>query len=723
MPVGVNPPPNLFPYVDNHPVPRLGITGQTGPLETNKFYSNFYLGTQTNPAFVQPYSLSWSKGSGNAQSWGMAVSHVDDFQKFFGPVDTRIPGSPSSYFINPLGIQSVILSAAELGPDTALTTSNLAVMSADATLAPFLGATSSIRFPMVQGMAFVTGIYTSLQPELQSSVFFRFLLKLPSPKPGVFKYRVQLEDGKFWLIYAIPDLNVDPNFQLVSSTLLQGIPRWSGYIQVTKVPEGASESQYDTSVGVYPTSGDVAGYALNSNAEYALSWAKGGKFINDTLLMWALPHHVQSFTSVTAGKITPYRLQTTVKGVATAVLADCWTLREVLPVSMGFAPWRPSTGAVRRLTPQAITAIQKIAPSEASQNIGAQTNLDSMYFSGKALSKFATLIYTMNDLANQSALAATALTELKKAFAVWGENRQQYPLYYETCWKGIVSSGSYATGWPGMDFGNSYYNDHHFHYAYFIHTAAVIGYLDPTWVAANKEFVNSLIRDVSNPSNVDQYFPIFRSFDWYHGHSWAKGLFESADGKDQESFSEDFLFAYAIKMWGKTIGDKSMEARGNLMLAVLSRSTQNYILMQNSNKNQPAQFIGNKATGILFENKADHVTYFGINMEYIQGIQMIPVMPFSTLERNEQFVTEEWNQYFAQGAVSDAQTVQDGWRGILFGNLAIINPQASYNFFSQAEFRPEWLDGGASRSWYLAYAAALTPQYRAVPNRKARPPS
>jgi endoglucanase Acf2 len=38
-------------------------------------------------------------------------------------------------------------------------------------------------------------------------------------------------------------------------------------------------------------------------------------------------------------------------------------------------------------------------------------------------------------------------------------------------------------------------------------------------------------------------------FDWYHGHSFAKGLFESADGKDEESSSEDAFFAYAIKMW------------------------------------------------------------------------------------------------------------------------------------------------------------------------------
>ena len=88
-------------------------------------------------------------------------------------------------------------------------------------------------------------------------------------------------------------------------------------------------------------------------------------------------------------------------------------------------------------------------------------------------------------------------------------------------------------------------------------------------------------------------------FDWYHGHSFAKGLFESADSKDQESSSEDAMFAYALKMWGKITGDRSMEARGDLMLGLLARTLDNYFLMKSSNANQPKNFIGNKATGIV----------------------------------------------------------------------------------------------------------------------------
>lgn len=108
-----------------------------------------------------------------------------------------------------------------------------------------------------------------------------------------------------------------------------------------------------------------------------------------------------------------------------------------------------------------------------------------------------------------------------------------------------------------------------------------------------------LVRDYSNSVTTGTYFPFSRSFDWYHGHSWAKGLFESGDGKDEESTSEDSMASYGIKMWGRTIGDTAMEARGNLMLSIQARSFQKYFLYTSDNTVQPAQFIGNKVSGIV----------------------------------------------------------------------------------------------------------------------------
>lgn len=520
----------------------------------------------------------------------------------YGQPDDRIPGHPVSYYINPVGIQSMILSAAELGNSTVISTDASQPMSAQVILQPRNGTSSNITFPIFQGMGYVTGIYTNLQPLIQSSIFFQKVVTAGSPRAGVFKYRATLEDNTSWLIYVIPSNGTDPNLHLDSNTNLRGPAGFSGVIQVSKNPAGdAGEKFYDNSSGVYPVSVNVTGSVTNNTGTYGLSWQKGGKDVASTpLLMFALPHHVSSFDNSTQCRKIPLQLRTTTKGNATAVIGENWTMVEPdLPADMGFAPWSPSKGNVATLSTAAQQVLLNVAPTELQQNMSAQTDLNSMYYSGKALSKFATLIYTVNTLANNPSLAAPALATLKNCFAEFANNRQQFPLVYDNVWKGVVSSASYVTGDSGVDFGNSYYNDHHFHYGYFIHAAAIIGSLDPSWLAQNKDYVNTLVRDAGNSVSNDPLFPFSRAFDWFHGHSWAKGLFESFDGKDEESTSEDAMFAYAVKMWGKTVGDASMEARGNLMLGILRRSFHNYFYMESNNTNQPSNFIANKVTGIV----------------------------------------------------------------------------------------------------------------------------
>lgn len=339
----------------------------------------------------------------------MAVSHVDPIQRVFGPRVDDIPGSPARYYINPVAIQSIIISAAELGNSTILTTDSLQAFSANANLLPKAGSSSKITFPLVQGMGLVTGVYTGLQPVIQSSVFFRSVSFGARSPAGIFKYQITLEDNKSWLLYATPRNGQDPQLSLVSNTELRGVMNWYGIIQVAKNPAGSSgEYIYDTAAGVYPTAMDLTASTFSHTGTYEFRWRKAGLTgaSEPQLLMFALPHHVESFAGPTSFSTTPLRLQTTTKGIATAVLADTWTLVEAnLPVDMGFAPWNGSlprgSRSTRKLSPTAVYIINKVAESEMKQNMGKQTDLDSMYFSGKALSKFAALVYAVHHLCDE----------------------------------------------------------------------------------------------------------------------------------------------------------------------------------------------------------------------------------------------------------------------------------------------------------------------------------
>lgn len=107
--------------------------------------------------------------------------------RVYDPANTAIPGSPSLYYINPIGIQSITLSVVELGSSTVLTSDTLQAFSANIKLQPQAEFAPPINFPMVQGIGFVTGFYRNPQPAIQGSVF-NDVVAAGSLQPGIFKY-------------------------------------------------------------------------------------------------------------------------------------------------------------------------------------------------------------------------------------------------------------------------------------------------------------------------------------------------------------------------------------------------------------------------------------------------------------------------------------------------------------------------------------------------------
>ena len=89
----------------------------------------------------------------------------------------------------------------------------------------------------------------------------------------------------------------------------------------------------------------------------------------------------------------------------------------------------------------------------------------------------------------------------------------------------------------------------------------------------------------------------------------------------------------------------------------------------------------------------------------LDRIHMLPLLPVSPYTRSQKFVKEEWDALFATNAAAPAEQVQAGWKGVLYANLALIDPVSAWNFFAQPNFDYNVIDGGATRIWYLALAA------------------
>ena len=337
-----------------------------------------------------------------------------------------------------------------------LTMDTLTAFSANVNFLTNANGKPAVTVPLVQGMGFVTALYQGATPYIDSSVFFRTVTPLPSPKTGVTKYRIILEDGRSWLLYATANNGTGLALDLTGPTRLKAPGFFDGRIQIARNPgnDATQEPSWDRCAGAYATGATVSGSVNGGAGSYALTFAKAGN--GAPLMMFALPHHVESMDGATAAGKTGIRLQTTTKGVALGVVGDRWTMVEPdLPTGIGFAPWDVNSGSTRSIPSAARSAINAAGASELAQDMDAQSNLNSMYFSGKALSKFATAIYALHDLAGNVPVAREGLTKLKQAFARFATNRQQYPLVYESSWGGVVSSAAYVTGDAGADFGNS----------------------------------------------------------------------------------------------------------------------------------------------------------------------------------------------------------------------------------------------------------------------------
>lgn len=689
----------------NHPQQPIGcdISPTSQPIQTNNFYNNLALDDQTFPVWTQPYSLWFSKDAG--QDLGMAFNHTSASQRVFGP---EPQANPAQFYFNPPRIKSLVVSGEGLTEsNTRLCLLEHQKLSVHAKLMVDNNPNKSITFPLTQGMGFVSAIYNNIRPGIASQVGVQHFQRV-GQFGSVVKYKIQLFDQIVWSMYINGDPSVE--FYLADGRLVANKVCNNLLVQFCK---GDSKC-YDDAAGCYADSCHLTGRVSSSDGkkcQYSFQYIIKGQSKSQNTIIWCLPHHQEVLIDEVAHRFTGLQLDSTTKGTMKAYMTNQLIMEEYdLPTEINWEPWsRVSTfNGKSSYSPNALNVIHEAAKHEVEHDVIGMANIDSMYTSGKILDKFAYILYVCHFILHDDDLTGKLYDKLTKTMDIFANNKQIFPLVYDGSWKGLVSSAD-----PAADFGNANYNDHHFHYGYHIHAIALIAKVDASfrggqWFKNSNAFdyATTMLRDVANPSTSDKFFPQFRSFDWFHGHSFAHGIFASGDGKDEESSSEDYHFAYGMKLYAKIIDDSAMEHRANLMLAIMKRSMNMYMLFTDDNKIQPKNFIKNKVAGISFENKLDFATYFGrgtIGNEWIHGIHMLPITPISSYIRLPKFVSEEWSQVL--GPIVDQ--IPDGWKGILMLNLALFDPKTSWKWFSRNDWNDCLIDNGMSRTWSLAYISGI----------------
>ncbi|KAF9571879.1 hypothetical protein EC968_010607 [Mortierella alpina] len=732
QPISKDPPPGVF-QSRPHPLQPVRVRPQdlNTPPPTNKFYGGLLIPDSQAPLWTHPYGLRWDSkemeegGEETSAQQGLSISHVDDTSKTFGPENMQ----GARFYTNPF-IVSLGLSAVEFDSNHEMSIGDFGEFGCTMILSPSAGNTTTttattgdsatLQVPIIRGMAFVSGLYHNLTPRIFSETLVQNLTLDSSSQQlqmdGWVKYRFLMGDKTTWLLYARNENPNNPMLKLEkkgeqADAVVATSGTFTGLLQIAKVPLGnevEAEKLYDAAVGVYATSGDLVVrdmYTQNNAAGYRIDWILAGNS-SKSFMHFTLPHHRDILTDTATA--TSLVLPSTTKGKMVAYLGQSWHFLEPDRITVGFLP----DGWPDRVSQERLTRIREQVQLDVQVNFENATNAQSLYYTGKALAKFGLMCLVAADVLKEDpSLKQTCLEKLKTVFSRFLENKQQFPLVYDTTWKGLITSQA----GPDVDFGNGWYNDHHYHYGYYVHTAAIIRHLDPTWNSeALSSFVHGLIRDVANPSSEDPYFPVFRYFDWFMGHSWSQGLFLSEDGKNEESTSEDVNFYYAMSLWASVSSEPNLERLGQVMLTVARRSIQAYFLMEDDNANHPKAFVGNKVTGILFENKVDHTTFFSSRTECIQGIQMIPATPVLPLIRRTTFVRQEWDVLLSP----IVGNITDGWKSVLMTNYGVLDKDAAWDYFATGNTTSQPLDDGLSRTWALFYVASLR-----LPTDQQTPPA
>ncbi|KAG1700091.1 hypothetical protein DVH05_011904 [Phytophthora capsici] len=693
-PFSTDEPSDLFQRYDTlttfAPIINVASDLLTQPLPTNKWWGNLIhttakdIDTVASPAWSNPYALKLPKEA----PYGLQACYSYTYRSMANEVDGVV-----KYYLHAFH-NDLTLSATEFEstkPDYEIYSFSDMGASVRTCVS---GSDNCMDSSLVNGMAFVSATYSGLTASIESE----YAMTLVDDSTAG-KYVIQLQNNQMWVVYS-SDTSATFSIDSTGSALVSSAA-YTGTLRVAILPDNTAQSVYDDYSSCIIRGGNVS---VESRTSYSLLWETEGNGCDSTgLLHFALPHQVEVLADATTMEMSgAIVLHSTTRGqmIGQVTTSGSWKLTEdEADDEVDFYPAsKPSTDIVSQIN--LLSTLQSDIDSDWSLNTG------SWYFNGKAYQKYASLCLMAADssiVGDDTTLLSSCLSKLEKLVEPFLSNTLGSPLAYETAYKGIVTSQVFTANNADVEFGNGVYNDHHYHYGYWVTASAILKKLDPSWsgMAQLENMVWTLLRDVANPSSDDTYFPKFRHFSWFLGHSYSHGVTPMADGKDEESTSEDVNFFYGMMLWGKVTEKKAVEDLGSLMLRLNARAVRTYFLMTSDNTIHPPQFVPNHVTGIFFDNKVDYATWFSAEKYCIHGIQMIPVSPINGLVRTKTFIQEEWDDILSKEAIVTSVDTTNAWLSLLLVNQAVIN-QAD----ALAKLATAAMDDGLTRSWALYNAAS-----------------
>jgi endo-1,3(4)-beta-glucanase len=598
----------------------------------------------------------------------------------------------------------------------------------------------SMEAPIVKGMPYVTMKYTGLTPYFASqgrtlqaySIDGINFINLPNPGPDTvrsnrFILKMAADGGPgnniYYVLYASDSVTVNIYFDHHG----QGSPfqgalifqqPFNGYLRAAYLASRAkagNNPQYDDTLNMaqklqvldnncrfYPTGGTISASIENGAniADMNFLWTSSDP-TNDSLLMLALPHHADVLSASTAidTVLTQYQC---IYGPLKAISGKTWNMQEPLITTGWISPEHNLTNStIDKYRQELLVALKGDRDTITGATAFTPGYLNqvhtSTYFGGKQLAKRGRLAVIGDELKTwfpeSDSVSGSIRDTLKTQMNRWLDGTQLLMLpgwktnafRYDTVYGGLVNLMDLTE--VGIDFGNSVYTDHHFHYGYFLYAAAALAKGDTVWARNYRQKILLFARDIANPSSADKYFVRERNRDWYDGHCWAQGLSDAAGvGNNEESTSEAVNAGYGMMLLGQALGDKNLENTGRLYVSTEIRTAQKYWQI-GPNSHYPSLYTDlYKVVGNLYATGINSLVAFGEvgDPKMVYGVQMVPTTPVNFNLLYEPWCDTLYNVYYTNAPmfVSDTATdIELQWATVNLAAFGRSKPGNGYAYY------------------------------------------
>ena len=318
------------------------------------------------------------------------------------------------------------------------------------------------------------------------------------------------------------------------------------------------------------------------------------------------------------------------------------------------------------------------------------------YFGGKALYRDAQLW----DIARQ--LGADTEADALRARLVETMDRWMDParcadvdafcFTYDTANRGLVGRTP--------SFGSEEFNDHHFHYGYFLYAGGVLAAEDPELAERWAPVMDLLAADIASSTTSD-LFPALRTFDAYASHSWASGTSPFADGNNQESSSEAVHAWAGLTLWARARGNAPLEEQARWLHAMEGASARAY--WTDFDRSAPVyDGFGHTISPLNFGGKRDYATWFSAEPAAAMAILVIPGSPSSGHLAGD---PERIRANVAEATATRGFDQQYGDYLLMYSALA--GPDDARTALEVAQtVSDEAIDDGSTRTYLLAFLMA-----------------